>query len=511
MSRIERASVTTFFGYLKLGLSLVVGVALVPFVLDRVGPRLYGFWLASGEVLAYAAMADFGVLGVLPWLVAEADGRADRVAIRRLMGTAFVAAAGVSAVYAGLAALLWSAAPLVFKLEQADSNAIAGPLLVVAITAAVVLPLRVAGSALVGLQDVRFHGMLTTCSWAMDVAITVTLLFNGYGLYALALGASIPSLFSSVAAFVRLRIIAPDLFSAWPRPSRADLARLYREGVGTWLSSWGWRLSAATDGIVLASLGHPVWITVLAMTAKLANMLTNMSWVPGDSALVGLAQLSGEGQPQRTRAATVALLRLYLVLGAGAACIVLAVNGAFVSVWVGASLYGGTAVNLALAALVIASSAGHAVAVVTSVLGARLQVGVATLVSGTTHVVLALLLGRWFGIVGIPLAAVCAQGIVLTAILLPHLLRTAGLTPGGAWADVLRPWLVRAVPMLAASLAAGFLMPLLPLPAVVATGALVGVLCAWIARPLVLDYPPVAAAIRARLAPFKLEGLVSGS
>ena len=69
--------------------------------------------------------------------------------------------------------------------------------------------------------------------------------------------------------------------------------RLFREGFGAWLGAWGWRLSIATDAIVLASLGHPLWITVLAMTAKLGQMMTQMSWVPGDSSLVGLRTAVG--------------------------------------------------------------------------------------------------------------------------------------------------------------------------------------------------------------------------
>ena len=91
MSRVHRASVAAAFAYLQFGLTIVVGIVMVPFVLDKVGPRLYGYWLASGEVLAYAAMADLGVLGVIPWMIAQADGRKDRDGIRQLLSTGFVA------------------------------------------------------------------------------------------------------------------------------------------------------------------------------------------------------------------------------------------------------------------------------------------------------------------------------------------------------------------------------------------------------------------------------------
>src|SRR4051812_9562167 len=339
MSRTHRASIAASFAYLQFALSIVVGLGLVPFVLHRVGERLYGYWLASGEVLAYAAMADLGVLGVVPWLIAEADGRRDRQAMQRIMSTAACVALFVSVAYGTLVLVLWHIAPAVLSLAPADRAAIVGPLTTIACVTAVVLPLRVAGSTLVGLQDVKFYGAMSTGTWVLDLVITVTLLMRGYGLYALALGAAVPSLISAGVMIVRLRIVAPDLVRGWPRPSGAAVVRLFREGFGAWLGAWGWRLSIATDAIVLASLGHPVWITMLAMTAKLGQMMTQMSWVPGDSSLVGLAQLSGEQKPDRLRDAVSAVFRVYLALATGAACVLLAVNGAFVTGWVGTHLF----------------------------------------------------------------------------------------------------------------------------------------------------------------------------
>src|SRR3954471_11987853 len=239
MSRTHRASIAASFAYLQFALSIVVGLGLVPFVLHRVGERLYGYWLASGEVLAYAAMADLGVMGVVPWLIAEADGRGDRAAIQRIMSTATCAALFVSAAYAFVVLVLWHVAPSVLSLAPADRIAIAGPLTIIACVTAVVLPLRIAGSTLVGLQDVKFYGTMSTATWALDLIVTVGLLLKGYGLYALALGAAGPSLVSAVVMAFRLRAIAPDLVHGWPLPSAGEVGRLFREGFGAWLGAWG--------------------------------------------------------------------------------------------------------------------------------------------------------------------------------------------------------------------------------------------------------------------------------
>ncbi|MEO8076552.1 MAG: hypothetical protein ABI818_09510 [Acidobacteriota bacterium] len=505
MSRAHRASIATAFAYLQFALAIVVGVALVPFVLHRVGGRLYGYWLASGEVLAYAAMADLGVLGVVPWLIAEADGRRDRDAIRRLMSTGFFATLVVSACYILIVVLLWHVAPVVLQLPAADRAAIGGPLAVLACVTAVVLPLRITNSALMGLQDVKFAGAISTMSWALDLIITVTLLLRGYGLYALALGAAVPSVVSVIAGCVRLRVLAPDLTRGWPRPSLGELGRLFREGFGAWLGQWGWRLSAATDAIVLAWLGHPVWITVLAMSGKLSQTLTQMSWPPGDSALVGLAQLSGENRPEALRSAVAAVLRVYLVLATAGMCIVLGVNGAFVSRWVGADMFGGTSVNAMLALLIVTTTLTHGAATVSSVLGKRTHVGVATVVAGAAQVSLALLFASRIGLIGIPLAALCAQVFLLIPSLLSALTHRTTLGPAAFVREVLQPWSLRSMPLIILCAVIGPALIGIPLWASIPLGGTLGVTYLWFARQLILDYPPIEAVVRARLSRLRLD------
>src|SRR5512134_1449246 len=116
MTRVARASVATAFGYLRFGLALVAGLLVVPFVIGELGARVYGFWLASGEVLGYAAMADFGLLGTMPWLIAEADGRRDRDELRRLMSNGASAALILTLVYAGGVLALWNVLPSLLRL-----------------------------------------------------------------------------------------------------------------------------------------------------------------------------------------------------------------------------------------------------------------------------------------------------------------------------------------------------------------------------------------------------------
>jgi hypothetical protein len=136
---------------------------------------------------------------------------------------------------------------------------------------------------------------------------------------------------------------------------------------------------------------------------------------------------------------------------------------------------------------------GHALAVVSSVLGQRLQIGVATFASGLIHVCLAFGLGWNLGIVGVLMAGVLSHGIVFAALAWRPFARATGMPESALFWDVLRPWLLRLAPLVLMALALQKFVGTPPLPVTIATGAAVGLVAMWYMRPLYLAFGPVRA------------------
>jgi O-antigen/teichoic acid export membrane protein len=491
VSRTVRASIAAGFSYAHVGISVVASLWLVPFTLDHVGARGYGLWLASGELLAYAGLAELGMLVTLPWLVAQADGQGDRARMRQLVSTGAAAASLSAVMYAALALLLWTQLPHIVQLAGAERIDVQGPLLIVAIAGCLAHPLRAFSAVLAGLQDVRFNGLVSLANWSIGFVLAVSLLALGHGLYALAVAASVPPLVTGIAAAIRLARVAPDLLRDWPRPSLREIRKLFVEGLGTWIGGWGWRLVAASDSLVLAALGRPADVAVLACTSKLAQAMVQLSWIPCDNGLIGLAQLSAERQARRLRDALVVMVRVYLALAGAVACVVIAVNAAFVREWVGPAMFAGTVTNLMIGALAIAMSFGHAVAVIPSVLGRRLAIGIATMVCGVLHVGLAWFLGSRFGVAGVVAAGVVSHGLVFSALAWKPFAQATGTTEISLLSDVLAPWAARMAPMLVLALAVQRLAGTPPLPVTIAIGACVAATVLFYMRPLYIEFGPV--------------------
>jgi O-antigen/teichoic acid export membrane protein len=489
VSRTRKAALIAAFSYIQFGLAFVSGIVLVPTILRKVGTEHYGLWLACGELLAYSAMVDLGILGVLPWMIAQKDGEGDRRKIRELLGNAICVAALTGAAYLVVALTLWQFAARVVSLDDGQRGTLWGPLLVIVAGTSITFPMRTFNATLQALQDVVFGGVMGIISWAMNICLLLWLLSRGHGLYALAAAAVIPSIVTSLVCLLRLKLIAPDLISIPHVPSRADFFMLFRDGFGVWMGGIGWRMVAASSSLVIVAVASPGAAVIYACTTKLGDMLMQMAWQLGDSGLIGLAQLSGEGRHERVREVVLAMLRLFSVASGGVAYVVLGFNAAFVGLWVGADKFGGYALSALLATNVILLSVTHGLFVTGAVLGSRFQTGVATLLQGVLNIALAVILGRSFGLVGV--AAACSLSTLLLAIPLgvKCLRRVTGLTGADLWRGVFASWGGRVAAMLCVGAALGHWLVAGAVWVVILAAPGMGLLYLWYMRSLYVGMP----------------------
>jgi hypothetical protein len=472
---------------------------VTPLVLGALGKDIYGMWLATGAVLAYAGLADLGILSIMPWLFAEADGKRDIARLRSLLAHGLAGGVTGGIIYASIATALWIALPSLTHLSPSDRAVLRGPIIAsIALTTAG-YPLRLFSALRTGLQDYSFMGKLSLVQTLLAFVITVSLTYLGHGLYGLALGATIPGPILGLAALARTARCNPELFREMPRPDWPVLRDIVVSGAGAWVSTLGWQLAYASDSVILAHLGYRSVVPVFVITSRLGLTLMQMSWGLPDSTSVGLAQLNAEGDGNRVASVITALVRFHLIAAGVIACGVMAGNFGFVTGWTGTDLYGGSTLNAVFALDVTVLSVVHALTVPAAVLGARVRIGVATLIHGGLHVVVALILGRYLGLVGVA-AATAISGLLTT---LPVGAKTVTeltpLTLQTIFGEIIGQWMPRVVPCAAVALLAGWSLARVSvvehwsrsgaLAAGLLAGGAIGLTYLFTVRPLVRDLP----------------------
>lgn len=215
-----------------------------------------------------------------------------------------------------------------------------------------------------------------------------------------------------------------------------------------------------------------------------------LAWVLPDSSQVSLAQIQGEAPPPaRLRGVVAMVIKLHLLMAGGAAVGVLIFNPAFVTIWVGAAMFGGITLNVLLAAGIVFYSLIHGLITCAAVLGNRPRVGVAVLMNGVLQLALGVYLGHRFGLVGIAWAGLLAGAVTSFPAGLMLIKPSTSMSTRTLVRELLMPWALRIAPVaiIAAigGAAYGFLGPWLS-----AAGAVgLGIVYLRVMRPLYNSLP----------------------
>jgi O-antigen/teichoic acid export membrane protein len=444
-SRLRRFVSGLGIGYIHTIATIVVGLWLTPYLLRHLGAHHYGLWLLGGQLLVYLALLDLGVVALVPREIAGALGPSDDVhgKQRQLIGETMrliywqmplVVVAGVAAV----------------ALLPAEWAALRWPLCIVVTAFVVTFPCRVFAAILQGLQDLAFLGASQLTAWTVGTAVVVTAIAMNAGLYSLAWGWVSTQIVGAFISWRRLRANFPDVLpSRLPplgtRPVAADFTR------SSWISvsQLAQVLLAGTDLVVIGKLLGPEAVVPYACTAKLPMLLANQPQMFMQMALPALSELRTAAPREHLFDVARSMAQVMLLLSGAIVAVVLAVNGSFVSWWVGEASFGGVGLTALMLLTMLVRHANATLNYTLFCFGYERRMALTTVTDGLLGLAIMVPLVSAFGLPGAVLGSLASVCLVS----LPANLLALARELGGSPFDFFRPlgrWSIRIVPIVAA-------------------------------------------------------------
>ncbi len=501
--RTRNAALTSAFGYVQYALALTGGLVLFPIVVDRLGAYDNGLWLITGELVGYILLGDLGVLSVLPWLVAAKSGEQDRDAIAQYLADGLAVGLVIGSAFVALALAIDRVDGETLGIAPAAWRKVSLPLAIMLALTGLGLPLRVFTAVLTGLQDVSFLGATNLALAALTVTFTATAVVSGHGMVGLAFATAVPPVLGGLAAAGRTIATYPGATRRWYHPSARGCLGLLHQGFGGLLGALGTRLLMASSGLVFGALGRPDLATIYAATSKVAQSGQPLCCILPDSALVGLSQIHGQGDPHKARQAVQCVALLYLCVPGVLAVALLAGNPWFVRAWLGADYYASNYVNALVALNLVAAILAGGVFKVIGVVGHRIPVGLVACTGGLVMVGSGYVLGGHREIAGVAEATLATWLLIVLPFGLCLLRATYQIPVRDFVRSSLLPWAVRSTP---AFVLAGWLGGrLMTCRMEVVAASTIGLVLAHLAtmRPVV-DAAPWPLGVRSGLARFGL-------
>jgi len=326
-----------------------VNLAIVPFVLHRVGADLYGAWASMASILAVGALADAGVRTEIVRRVGGAQGDRDRESVVHTVQQGVTLLVGFAAAIMLLGAV---AAPAIRSFAFPGGIPGYGPaeidLLIRATTAVLSVSLVANGyfAVLRGVQrgDVETTGMML--SVLASAAVTVAAVSAGWGLWALFAGSVGGLIVAGAWNAAGTRRLVPDL--------RLRLVALSGPMVKGYLALSGLALLSQVgdvvdsqwDKIVLSRYVGSTAVTSFQIGTSLVLQGKALALLPLAPLLVAIAELRRR-DPGRMETLFSLMNRAAMVLGAVVLGAVFVFAPVFIRLWLGGDASAAGAVGAA--------------------------------------------------------------------------------------------------------------------------------------------------------------------
>ncbi|TDO19018.1 lipopolysaccharide biosynthesis protein [Pedobacter duraquae] len=392
-----------FFLNIRFVVSMINGVLIIPLYLHYIDTAIYGAWLATGNILSWITIVDPGVGGVLLQKVGYAIGKEDKDDIGKVItsGTLISLALFIVCIAVGYITSFFIGGianiNVQYRSEVIDAFRIG-----VWGTAFSLLSNTFTNFVL-AYQKTKLHGMFVNSIMGLSIIVTVVLLFNGFGIRALAynmLFTGFSTLLYSVIMSVML-IKQNDIQLSFQLPYLKSFSKIFAYTFSSRLFD---TIASNIDLVLVSRYLGPHFVTALDLSRRPVKIVTGLANNVSISMLPALSHLFGTDDKDRIRAITIRIWRIILWLSGLIIGGFVLFNHSFMINWVGKEFWIGTLNNNLLCISFFILSIGYNLSNITYSMGDIKNNSLINVVRNCLYLVLLYLLTKILGLTGVILA-----------------------------------------------------------------------------------------------------------
>jgi len=409
--------------WFALGVNVLAGIFLSPYILHRLGDEAFGLWILIFSATGYYGLFDLGIRSSIVRYVAKYSATNEHDELNRLVNTAMFSYSGIGLVTITITVVTSYYLNSIFHIPPDFVATARWLLLMVGTSVSLGFPLGVFGGILEGLQRFYLLNFTSISSTLLRALLIVTALQHGGGLLTIALiTVSLPLLNSLVNGAVVFRHLPVRL--GFRYISRSSLRRIASYSGTTFLIIVAVRLRFKTDALVIGTFLSATAVTYFTIGARLVDYATEVVSSLAQIFVPMSSQSDALGDLPRLRQIFVVGNRICAFIIFPISAILIILGKSVIEAWVGAryiaTSYPVMVILLIPSTLMIMQAASSRVLFG---IGKHQTLAKVTLAEGIANLVLSVILVRKFGIVGDAIGTAVPLSCTVLFFLPHHLCR----------------------------------------------------------------------------------------
>jgi O-antigen/teichoic acid export membrane protein len=256
--------------WFALGVNVVVGIFLSPYILHRLGDEAFGLWILIFSATGYYGLFDLGIRSSIVRYIAKYSATEEYDELNRLVNTAMFSYSGIGVVAMCITLIAAYYVDSIFRIPADFVVTARWLLLMVGTSVSLGFPLGVFSGILEGLQRFYLLNFTSISSTLIRALLIVVALRHGRGLLTVALvTVSLPLLNQFVNAAAVFRHLPLRLGTQYV--NRSSLRRIASYSGTTFLIIVAGRLRFKSDALVIGTFVSAAAVTYFTIGARLVD------------------------------------------------------------------------------------------------------------------------------------------------------------------------------------------------------------------------------------------------
>jgi len=237
--------------WLALGVNVVIGFILHPYLIELLGPDMYGIWLLVLSVIGYSGLLDLGITSATMRHVARYVGQRDDKLLNKTVNTSLAMFCLVGLIVS--IASLFAAAPLAnfFQIKAEDVDSFKKAIWLMGISAGLMFPDRVLAVIILAHERFVIGNTVKIAFVILRGVLSIVVLFLGGKLVGLSLVFAVLGFLSLIVNFAIIKIFFRHVHFTFSAVSRLSGRLLISFGFFSLLAQIGVFLSTQLSAAVI--------------------------------------------------------------------------------------------------------------------------------------------------------------------------------------------------------------------------------------------------------------------
>ena len=444
----------TLTSYVLLGVTIVLGIFLMPFTMRHLGQTEYGLWMLAASMTAYFQLLDLGYGSGLVRQITQADARGDEDEMNVVLSTALVVYAVLGCVtLLATAALTGVVVPRFPKLTPEQVRTAQLILAILGTRMAIGFPMGVFGAVNTARQKFALTASIAVVVALVQGAITYLVLSAGYGVVTLVASTTTIGVLSFIVYAAAARQTFPGMRLAPSRFSLQHVRDITSFSLYLFLISIAYHLATNVDNLVIGAYVGTAAIAVYTVSVRLTEYQREFCGKFTGFLFPLVVRFHESRDDDSLRATLIDGTRIALALVVCVALGLVVFGRGLIHIWMGTG-FEATVVPLyvlALAGIVMVAQGPTGTILLGT--GSHRLVAFASISEISANAVLSIALVHRFGLTGVALGTAIPFTLINVFVLMPAACRAVGLPVGAFAYETVIPTLIGLVPAVAISMA----------------------------------------------------------